>query len=122
MATPGSLPAAPPHCSGTDPDAGDLMDPRTPQPADGLCFGSVLPVGLHEALAEYTEFSPRALPAGGATRPSTGHTSAGLQRRPDTPLGARTASPAPPPLRLTHPFHFAAPSTRHRDRTHLETA
>ncbi|MFF0201425.1 lycopene cyclase family protein [Streptomyces sp. NPDC005017] len=110
----------------------DLMDFRTPQPADGLSFGYVLPTGRHEALVEYTEFSPRlrtansydeavrhyvddvlrlgdteivatetgVIPmtdapiprrvgasvfrigaAGGATRPSTGYTFAGLQRQ-----------------------------------------
>ncbi|MET8773104.1 lycopene cyclase family protein, partial [Streptomyces sp. NPDC004658] len=43
----------------------DLMDFRTPQPADGLSFGYVLPVGPHEALVEYTEFSPRVRTAHG---------------------------------------------------------
>jgi lycopene beta-cyclase len=110
----------------------DLMDFRTPQPADGLSFGYVLPIGAREALVEYTEFSARVrtasgyesamrhyiddvlrlgdieitatetgvipmtdapMPrragasvfrigaAGGATRPSTGYTFAGLQRQ-----------------------------------------
>ncbi|MET9730219.1 lycopene cyclase family protein [Streptomyces sp. NPDC006458] len=110
----------------------ELMDFRTPQPAQGLSFGYVLPTGAHEALVEYTEFSPRPLTtagyeaavrhyaddvlrlgdteiiatetgvipmtdaplsprigtsvfrigaAGGATRPSTGYTFAGLQRQ-----------------------------------------
>ncbi|CAM5254524.1 lycopene cyclase family protein [Streptomyces aurantiogriseus] len=110
----------------------ELMDFRTPQPADGLSFGYVLPTGSREALVEYTEFSPRVLTAsgyeaavghyaddvlrlgdleivatetgvipmtdapmprragasvfrigaaGGATRPSTGYTFAGLQRQ-----------------------------------------
>ncbi|MER6348702.1 lycopene cyclase family protein [Streptomyces sp. NPDC001595] len=110
----------------------ELMDFRTPQPADGLSFGYVLPVGSREALVEYTEFSPKVLTAsgyesavrqyadevlrlgdteilatetgvipmtdapmpsrvgtsvfrigaaGGATRPSTGYTFAGLQRQ-----------------------------------------
>ncbi|MEU8473127.1 lycopene cyclase family protein [Streptomyces sp. NPDC029006] len=44
-----------------DPATADLMDFRTPQPADGLSFGYVLPTGPHEALVEYTEFSPRPL-------------------------------------------------------------
>ncbi|MEU2119624.1 lycopene cyclase family protein [Streptomyces sp. NPDC016459] len=46
-------------------DAGtaELMDFRTPQPADGLSFGYVLPTGPREALVEYTEFSPRLLTA-----------------------------------------------------------
>ncbi|MFD5711902.1 lycopene cyclase family protein [Streptomyces pharetrae] len=43
----------------------ELMDFRTPQPADGLSFGYVLPLGSHEALVEYTEFSPRTLTADG---------------------------------------------------------
>lgn len=40
-------------------DAGtaDWMDFRTPQPAHGLSFGYVLPLGPREALVEYTEFS-----------------------------------------------------------------
>ncbi|MFC9585686.1 lycopene cyclase family protein [Streptomyces yangpuensis] len=110
----------------------ELMDFRTPQPADGLSFGYVLPTGPCEALVEYTEFSPHVLTdsgyeaalrhytadvlslgdleilatetglipmtdapiprrvgasvfrigaAGGATRPSTGYTFAGLQRQ-----------------------------------------
>ncbi|WKV75889.1 lycopene cyclase family protein [Streptomyces sp. PCS3-D2] len=110
----------------------ELMDFRTPQPAEGLSFGYVLPTGPREALVEYTEFSPcvltgsgyeaalrhyttdvlalgdleilatetglipmtdAAVPqrvgasvfrigaAGGATRPSTGYTFAGLQRQ-----------------------------------------
>ncbi|MFI9150394.1 lycopene cyclase family protein [Streptomyces sp. NPDC053367] len=115
-----------------DHETAELMDFRTPQPADGLSFGYVLPTGSREALVEYTEFSPRVrtasayrsavrhyvdevlrlgdteilatetgvipmtdapLPrrvgtsvfrigaAGGATRPSTGYTFAGLQRQ-----------------------------------------
>ncbi|MEU6313345.1 lycopene cyclase family protein [Streptomyces sp. NPDC047014] len=115
-----------------DPATAELMDFRTPQPAHGLSFGYVLPVGPHEALVEYTEFSARPLTAsgytsalrqyadevlalgdldvlatetgvipmtdaplprrvgssvfrigaaGGATRPSTGYTFAGLQRQ-----------------------------------------
>ncbi|MFH9728419.1 lycopene cyclase family protein [Streptomyces sp. NPDC017254] len=43
----------------------ELMDFRTPQPADGLSFGYVLPTGPCEALVEYTEFSPRLLTASG---------------------------------------------------------
>ncbi|THA80329.1 lycopene cyclase [Streptomyces sp. A0592] len=115
-----------------DPGTAELMDFRTPQPSDGLSFGYVLPTSPHEALVEYTEFSPRVLTAsgyetalrhycadvlslgdveivatetgvipmtdapmprrvgtsvfrigaaGGATRPSTGYTFAGLQRQ-----------------------------------------
>ncbi|MFD6225918.1 lycopene cyclase family protein [Streptomyces sp. NPDC060232] len=117
-----------------DPGSAELMDFRTPQPASGLSFGYVLPTSPHEALLEYTEFSPRVLTAsgyeaalrhyaedvlslplgdvqivaaetgvipmtdapmprrvgtsvfrigaaGGATRPSTGYTFAGLQRQ-----------------------------------------
>ncbi|CAM5715531.1 Putative lycopene cyclase OS=Streptomyces glaucescens OX=1907 GN=SGLAU_01565 PE=4 SV=1 [Streptomyces glaucescens] len=48
-----------------DVGAVELMDFRTPQPADGLSFGYVLPLGSHEALVEYTEFSPRPLTADG---------------------------------------------------------
>ncbi|MDH2388411.1 lycopene cyclase family protein [Streptomyces sp. HNM0663] len=44
-----------------DPSAVELMDFRTPQPARGLSFGYVLPVGPREALVEYTEFSRRVL-------------------------------------------------------------
>ncbi|MET9764620.1 lycopene cyclase family protein [Streptomyces sp. NPDC006372] len=44
-----------------DPSVVELMDFRTPQPAHGLSFGYVLPVGPHEALIEYTEFSRRVL-------------------------------------------------------------
>ncbi|MEU1125263.1 lycopene cyclase family protein [Streptomyces sp. NPDC005899] len=40
-----------------DPGVADLMDFRTPQPAHGLSFGYVLPLGTDEALVEYTEFS-----------------------------------------------------------------
>ncbi|MEU5710556.1 lycopene cyclase family protein [Streptomyces flaveolus] len=132
-----------------DPRTVDLMDFRTPQPADGLSFGYVLPVGPHEALVEYTEFSPRALTAGGyeaavrhyvddvlrlgdtqvlstetgvipmtdapmprqvgasvfrigaaggATRPSTGYTFAGLQRQTRSVAAAlrRGHRPVPP--------------------------
>ncbi|WP_338674281.1 lycopene cyclase family protein [Streptomyces sp. SCSIO 30461] len=39
----------------------DLMDFRTPQPARGLSFGYVLPLGARDALVEYTEFSPSIL-------------------------------------------------------------
>ncbi|MFJ4440343.1 lycopene cyclase family protein [Streptomyces sp. NPDC088923] len=44
-------------------DAGvvDLMDFRTPQPARGLSFCYVLPLGPCEALVEYTEFSRQRL-------------------------------------------------------------
>ncbi|MFF5784639.1 lycopene cyclase family protein [Streptomyces sp. NPDC012693] len=48
-----------------DPGTVELMDFRTPQPADGLSFGYVLPTGPREALVEYTEFSPRLLSASG---------------------------------------------------------
>ncbi|WP_149182556.1 lycopene cyclase family protein [Streptomyces sp. TRM49041] len=48
-----------------DPSVVDLMDFRTPQPAHGLSFGYVLPVGPHEALVEYTEFSRRVLSRAG---------------------------------------------------------
>ncbi|MFD9451767.1 lycopene cyclase family protein [Streptomyces sp. NPDC059985] len=44
-----------------DPSAAILMDFRLPQPARGLAFGYVLPTSGHEALVEYTEFSPAAL-------------------------------------------------------------
>ncbi|KEG43959.1 lycopene cyclase family protein, partial [Streptomyces griseorubens] len=43
------------------PGTAELMDFRTPQPAEGLSFGYVLPLGRHDALVEYTEFSPRPL-------------------------------------------------------------
>ncbi|KUN88877.1 lycopene cyclase [Streptomyces bungoensis] len=128
----------------------DLMDFRTPQPADGLSFGYVLPTGPREALVEYTEFSPRTLTpegyeaavrhyaddvlrlgdrrilatetgvipmtdapmarragasvfrigaAGGATRPATGYTFAGLQRQTRAVAAAlrRGRPPVPPP-------------------------
>ncbi|HEX5567037.1 MAG TPA: lycopene cyclase family protein [Streptomyces sp.] len=44
-------------CDAFDPGAAELMDFRTPQPAHGLSFGYVLPLGRREALVEYTEFS-----------------------------------------------------------------
>lgn len=133
-----------------DPGTADLMDFRTPQPANGLSFGYVLPVGRREALVEYTEFSPRTLTAdgyeaavrhytddvlrlgelrilstetgvipmtdapmpsrvgasvfrigaaGGATRPSTGYTFAGIQRQTRAVATAlhRRRTPVPPP-------------------------
>ncbi|MDO0929055.1 lycopene cyclase family protein [Streptomyces sp. TG1A-8] len=133
-----------------DPGTAELMDFRTPQPADGLSFGYVLPTGRHEALVEYTEFSPRPLTAegygaavryyaedvlrlgetevlatetgiipmtdgrmprqvgesvfrigaaGGATRPATGYTFAGLQRQTRAVAAAlrRGRRPVPPP-------------------------
>ncbi|MEJ8652303.1 lycopene cyclase family protein [Streptomyces sp. MS1.AVA.3] len=40
-----------------DATTADLMDFRTPQPAQGLSFGYVLPLSEHTALVEYTEFS-----------------------------------------------------------------
>ncbi|MEN8652683.1 lycopene cyclase family protein [Streptomyces sp. 21So2-11] len=39
------------------PSVADLMDFRTEQPAHGLSFGYVLPLGPQDALVEYTEFS-----------------------------------------------------------------
>lgn len=45
-----------------DPGLAELMDFRTPQPAAGLSFGYLLPLGPREALVEYTEFSPSVLP------------------------------------------------------------
>ncbi|MGX1548250.1 lycopene cyclase family protein [Streptomyces adustus] len=127
----------------------ELMDFRTPQPAEGLSFGYVLPTSTHEALIEYTEFSPHLLTdaayeaavrhyaddilrldgleiiatetgvipmtdaplpsrigssvfrigaAGGATRPSTGYTFAGLQRQTQAVAAAlrRGCRPVPP--------------------------
>jgi lycopene beta-cyclase len=44
-----------------DPRRAVLMDFRTPQPARGVSFGYVLPVGDRSALVEYTEFSPSVL-------------------------------------------------------------
>ncbi|MEV8057545.1 lycopene cyclase family protein [Streptomyces antimycoticus] len=132
-----------------DPAAVELMDFRTPQPAHGLSFGYVLPLGPCEALVEYTEFSPRTLTpdryeaavrhyadevlrlgerqvlatetgvipmtdapiprqaggsvfpigaAGGATRPATGYTFAGLQRQTRAVADAlrRGRRPVPP--------------------------
>jgi lycopene beta-cyclase len=46
-----------------DPQVADWMDFRTPQPERGMSFGYVLPLGRHEALVEYTEFSAAVLPA-----------------------------------------------------------
>ncbi|MDX2847729.1 lycopene cyclase family protein [Actinacidiphila glaucinigra] len=40
-----------------EPGVADLMDFRTPQPAQGLSFAYVLPFTPREALVEYTEFS-----------------------------------------------------------------
>ncbi|GAA1502063.1 lycopene cyclase family protein [Streptomyces albidochromogenes] len=40
-----------------DEDVVELMDFRVPQPDHGLAFGYVLPLGPHEALVEYTQFS-----------------------------------------------------------------
>lgn len=133
-----------------DPATADLMDFRTPQPARGLSFGYVLPLTPHEALVEYTEFSPRVLTpsqyeaavghyttavlglgelevvstetgvipmtdapltrqtgasvfrigaAGGATRPATGYTFAGLQRQTRAVAAAlhQGRRPVPPP-------------------------
>lgn len=141
-----------------DPDVVELMDFRTPQPAHGLSFGYVLPTGPDEALVEYTEFSPRVLPAdryeaavrqyaeevlrlgelrvlaretgvipmtdaaiprqtgasvfrigaaGGATRPATGYTFAGLQRQTRAVAHAlrHGRRPLPPPA---HPARSLA--------------
>ncbi|MGA5039778.1 lycopene cyclase family protein [Streptomyces capoamus] len=141
-----------------DPAAVELMDFRTPQPADGLSFGYVLPTGPCEALVEYTEFSPRTLTpdryeaavrhyadevlrlgerqlvaaetgvipmtdapvprqtgasvfrigaAGGATRPATGYTFAGLQRQTRAVADAlrRGRRPMPP---AAHPARSRA--------------
>ncbi|KUL46028.1 lycopene cyclase [Streptomyces sp. NRRL F-4489] len=46
-----------------DPATADLMDFRVPQPPRGLAFGYVLPLGPRQALIEYTQFSPTALPS-----------------------------------------------------------
>ncbi|WP_225850356.1 lycopene cyclase family protein [Streptomyces sp. HPF1205] len=51
-----------------DPSVVELMDFRTPQPAHGLSFGYVLPLGPREALVEYTEFSRRVLGTDGYDR------------------------------------------------------
>ncbi|MFI6564292.1 lycopene cyclase family protein [Streptomyces sp. NPDC050534] len=133
-----------------DPSRADLMDFRTPQPANGLSFGYVLPTGSRQALVEYTEFSPAVLSeeaydaaldhytgavlglkdievvrtetgvipmtdapfarqtapsvfrigaAGGATRPSTGYTFAGVQRQTAAVAAAlrQGRRPLPPP-------------------------
>ncbi|MCH0564198.1 MULTISPECIES: lycopene cyclase family protein [unclassified Streptomyces] len=132
-----------------EPGTAELMDFRTPQPAHGLSFGYVLPLGAHEALVEYTEFSARTLTAsgydtavrqyaeevlrlgavrtlatetgvipmtdapvprqvgasvfrigaaGGATRPATGYTFAGVQRQTRAVAAAlrRGRRPVPP--------------------------
>ncbi|MFD4985305.1 lycopene cyclase family protein [Streptomyces sp. NPDC058372] len=57
-------------------DAGcaDLMDFRTPQPAHGLSFGYVLPLGPREALVEYTEFSRAPLDDAGYDAALRGYT------------------------------------------------
>lgn len=141
-----------------DPRTADLMDFRTSQPATGLSFGYVLPVGRREALVEYTEFNRRPLTAagyasalrqyteevlrlgdlrilseesgiipmtdapmprqvgasvfrigaaGGATRPSTGYTFAGIQRQTGAVAAAlrRGRTPVPPPA---HPARSRA--------------
>ncbi|MER6677136.1 lycopene cyclase family protein [Streptomyces sp. NPDC000983] len=131
-----------------DPATAELMDFRTPQPAEGLSFGYVLPTAADEALVEYTEFSPHVLSesgyhaalahytenvlglgdfeitaeeggvipmtdapftrrvgasvfrigaAGGATRPSTGYTFAGLQRQTRAVAAALRAGRCPEP-------------------------
>ncbi|WP_239475240.1 lycopene cyclase family protein [Streptomyces sp. CS131] len=56
----GSSVPMPPLAGATAPFAEDtacLMDFRTPQPAHGLSFGYLLPLGPDRALVEYTEFS-----------------------------------------------------------------
>lgn len=58
-----------------DPGTAELMDFRTPQPSPGLSFGYVLPLGPHEALVEYTEFSPRVLDDAGYERALDHYTS-----------------------------------------------
>ncbi|MEU9351324.1 lycopene cyclase family protein [Streptomyces griseoloalbus] len=141
-----------------DPRTAELMDFRVPQPADGLSFGYVLPMGRHQALVEYTEFSHRPLSAsgyeaavrhyaddilrlgelrvlstetgvipmtdapmprqvgesvfrigaaGGATRPSTGYTFAGIQRQTRAVAAAlrQGRRPVPPPA---HPARARA--------------
>ncbi|WP_255308125.1 lycopene cyclase family protein [Streptomyces marincola] len=50
-----------PHAA-FEPGVADLMDFRVPQPPRGVAFCYVLPLGTHEALVEYTEFSPAPLP------------------------------------------------------------
>ncbi|MET9803886.1 lycopene cyclase family protein [Streptomyces sp. NPDC006368] len=131
-----------------DPTTVELMDFRTPQPRHGLSFGYVLPLTPHDALVEYTEFSPAALDrgayeralrhytgevlrlgrfevtgteqgaivmsdarhrrraghsvfrigtAGGATRPSTGYTFAGVQRQTRAVAAALRAGRVPLP-------------------------
>lgn len=51
----GTRPAGP--VPAFDADSACLMDFRTPQPAHGLSFGYLLPLGPDRALVEYTEFS-----------------------------------------------------------------
>ncbi|MFF3754865.1 lycopene cyclase family protein [Streptomyces sp. NPDC002018] len=51
-----------------DPRTADLMDFRTPQPAHGLSFGYLLPLGPRHALVEYTEFSRAVLDDAGYER------------------------------------------------------
>nr|WSX75395.1 lycopene cyclase family protein [Streptomyces sp. NBC_00899] len=61
-----------------DPETADLMDFRTPQPAQGLSFGYVLPLGPRTALVEYTEFSRTVLDTPGYERALRHYTQAVL--------------------------------------------
>ncbi|MEU9098384.1 lycopene cyclase family protein [Streptomyces sp. NPDC048361] len=54
-------------------EAADLMDFRTPQPADGLAFFYVLPTSTTTALVEYTQFSTTVLPGEAYDRMLRGH-------------------------------------------------
>ena len=47
-----------------DPDRPTLMDFTTPQPANGVSFGYVLPLAADRGLVEYNEFSPARLADG----------------------------------------------------------
>ncbi|MEU3461248.1 lycopene cyclase family protein [Streptomyces sp. NPDC006733] len=62
-----------------DPAVADVMDFRTPQPAHGLSFGYVLPLGPRQALVEYTEFSAAALDSGSYDAALRHYTTAVLQ-------------------------------------------
>ncbi|MEU3039394.1 MULTISPECIES: lycopene cyclase family protein [Streptomyces] len=57
-----------------DTGCADLMDFRTPQPAHGLSFGYVLPLGPCRALVEYTEFSRAPLDDAGYEAALRGYT------------------------------------------------
>ncbi|SHN21861.1 lycopene cyclase family protein [Actinacidiphila paucisporea] len=72
-----------------DPTVADLMDFRTPQPAQGLSFGYVLPLSADRALIEYTEFSREVLDTDGYERALRGYTRDVLRLgEPDGPRGA----------------------------------